>query len=207
MRSASRKILAALVCVALAAFVVACGGEDASPANTPGPSGSGSVSGSATAKPSGGPTANPEEQTYFQQLAVIFSGGQARSNAASSQLDTDLSAAKSLDDQKAAIDTFLDTMIAVFQDAADGMDSLDAPADAKDNHTRFRDDVSQAKTISAGLKNDIAGAETSDEATTIIDDFNTRVNALVSDSQAACTALQGIATGDNVDVDLGCTNG
>lgn len=204
------RILAALLCLAVAAIVVACGGGD-SPVNTAGAPDSASVSptrATSTTRASGGVTRTPtsEEQAYFQQLALIFNAGQRRSNTASATLDTKLNAAKSLDQQKQAINEFLNTMIAVFQDAAGGMDALNPPAEAKDSHKRFRDDVSKAKDISAGLQGDISAAKTAAEANTIIGDFNTRVNSLVSDSQGACKALQAIANNDGASVNLDCTN-
>jgi hypothetical protein len=192
-----RLLIAAIACVVLGAFV-ACGDDD----STSSGSSSASTSAGASVTPVG--SADADTVAYFQDLSVIFADGRTRSNSATDELNTKLDASQSLNDQKDAINAFLDTMINVFDDAAGRMDSLDPPDDAKAGHQRFRDDVSQAKDISEGLQSDIADVQSADEATTIINDFNTRVNSLVTDSQSACAQLQGIADGDHTGVSLNC---
>jgi hypothetical protein len=199
-----RLIIAGLICV-LTALTVACGGSDDKATNTPG------ASGSASATAAGNPTATSTtkgtpgpDSDYYTQLESYFTDSRDRSNAATTKLDDDLAAATTLDEEKTAINTFLDTMIGVFDDAVATMNDLDPPPEAASAHDSFRNDISQAKGISAGLQSDISDASTQDAAQAVVDDFNNRVATLVNDAQGACRDLQTLADGQNAGVDLQC---
>ncbi len=158
------------------------------------------TSATATAAPAGG----SDESDYFTQLASIFAGGQTGSDDTNTKLNNDLSCAQTLDENRAAINTFLDSMVDVFSTAIIRMQALKPPADARDAHNKFLQDVQNAKTKSSDLKNQLANARTIADFHTIVNDFNTEVDALVSDANVACVALQDLDNQHGANVDLSC---
>ncbi len=161
-------------------------------------------SSSSTVTVNGTATTSANESAYFTQLATIFAGGQTGSDAASTKLNNDLNAAQTLDDNRAAINTFLDSMVGVFSTAMTGMQALTPPGDARDAHNKFLQDVQNAKTKSSDLKGQLASASTTADFNTIVDAFNTEVDALVSDANNACLALQDLDNQHGANVDLSC---
>jgi hypothetical protein len=187
------KLLASVALLAAVAAVgLACGGSSSNSSTTSGASATG-----ATASGS-------NESGYFTQLASIFAGGKTGSDDANTKLNNDLNAAQTLDDNRAAINTFLDSMVGVFSTAITGMQALTPPADASDAHNKFLQDVQNAKTKSSDLKGQLAGASTTADFNTIVDAFNTEVDALVSDANTACVALQDLDNQHGANVDLSC---
>ncbi len=156
---------------------------------------------SATAATAGG----SDESDYFTQLASIFAGGQTGSDDANSKLNNDLSSAQTVDENRAAINTFLDSMIGVFSTAITRMQALNPPADARDAHNKFLQDVQKAQTKSSDLKVQLANAITTAEFSTIVNTFNTQVEAFVSDANVACVALQDLDNQRGANVDLSCS--
>jgi hypothetical protein len=168
--------------------------------------GSSSNSSTATGAPATGATASAsDESAYFTKLATIFAGGKTGSNAASTKLNNDLNAAQTLDDNRAAINTFLDSMVGVFSTAITGMQALNPPDDARDAHNKFLQDVQNAKAKSSDLKGRLAIASTTADFTTIVNAFNTDVDALVSDANVACVALQNLDNQHGANIDLSCS--
>ncbi|HEY8765899.1 MAG TPA: hypothetical protein VIP09_01330 [Dehalococcoidia bacterium] len=190
--SMSVALLAAVAMVGLA-----CGGSSS---NSSTGAGTSSAAATATAPPAGG----SDESDYFTQLASIFAGGQTGSNDASTKLNNDLGSAQTLDDNRAAINTFLDSMVGVFSTAITRMQALNPPDDARDAHNKFLQDVQNAKTKSSDLKGQLANASTIADFHTIVNDFNTEVDALVSDANVACVALQDLDNQHGANVDLSC---
>jgi hypothetical protein len=187
------KLCASVAVLAGVAMVgLACGGSSSNGATTSGASATG-----ATAGGSG-------ESGYFTQLASIFAGGKTGSDDASTKLNNDLNAAQTLDDNRAAINTFLDSMVGVFNTAITGMQALTPPDDARGAHTKFLQDVQNAKTKSSDLKGQLASASTTAGFNTIVNAFNTQVDALVSDANTACLALQNLDNQHGANVDLSC---
>jgi hypothetical protein len=192
------KLLASVVLLAAVGLVgLACGGSSNNSSTATGTS-------SATGTATGAPTGGSNESDYFTQLAGIFAGGQTGSDAANTKLNNDLNSAQTLDDNRAAINTFLDSMIGVFSTAMTGMQALTPPADASDAHNRFLQDVQNAKTKSSALKGQLASASTTADFNTVVDAFNTEVDALVSDANTACVALQNLDNQHGANVDLSC---
>lgn len=159
----------------------------------------GSSSNSSTA--TGTPSATHD---YFTQLASIFAGAQTSSNDANTKLNNDLGYAQTLDENRAAINTFLDSMVGVFSTAITGMQAITPPADATDAHNKFLQDVQNARTKSSDLKGQLANASTTADFSTIVDAFNTEVDALVSDANVACVALQDLDNQHGANIDLSC---
>ena len=149
-------------------------------------------------------TGTSSESGYFTQLASIFAGGQTGSNDANTKLNNDLGSAQTLDDNRVAINTFLDSMVGVFSAAITRMQALNPPDDARDAHNKFLQDVQNAKTKSSDLKSQLANASTIADFHTIVNDFNTEVDALVSDANVACVALQDLDNQHGANVDLSC---
>ena len=185
--SMSVAILAAVAMVGLA-----CGGSSSN--------GSTATSTTATAATAGG----SDESDYFTQLASIFAGGQTATNDANTKLNNDLNSAQTLDENRAAINTFLDSMVGAFSTAITHMQALNPPADARDAHNKFLQNVQSAKTKSSDLKNQLASASTTADFSTIVNAFNTEVNALVSDANVACVALQDLDNQHGANVNLSC---
>src|SRR5438309_671396 len=83
-----------------------------------------------------------------------------------------------------------DGLVNAFSTAITRMQALNPPSDARDAHNKFLQDVENAKTKSSDLKNQLANASTTADVNTVVDTFNTAVDALVSDANVACVALQ-----------------
>jgi hypothetical protein len=159
-------------------------------------------SATATAAPAGG----SDESGYFTKLASILAAGQTGSDDANTKLNNDLSCAQTLDEKRAVINTFLDSMVGVFSTAITRMQALNPPADARDAHNKFLQDVQNAKTKSSDLKNQLANASTTADVNTVVNTFNTEVDALVSDANVACVALQDLDNQHGANVDLSCSH-
>ena len=192
-------LVVALIC-AVAALTVACGGDDDKATNTPGAV---ATTGGGNNTPAGGSGTEDLDQ-YFRDLAERFDLSRQASDAATGAFHADLDAATTLDGQKQVINDFLDNMVVVFNDSIIAMNEMSVPVVAQAPHFAFRDDIVKAKGIVETLKDDIANAETADEAQAVVDDFNTRVVPLVIHAEAACRDLQDIANEKNIDVALGC---
>ncbi len=194
--SVSVALLAAVAMVGLA-----CGGSSSDSSTATGTSSAAQATGTtATAATAGG----SDESDYFTQLASIFAGGQTATNDANTKLNNDLSSAQTLDENRAVVNTFLDSMVGVFSTAITRMQALNPPADARDAHNKFLQDVQNSKTKSSDLKNQLANASTIDDFHTIVNDFNTEVDALVSDANVACVALQDLDNQHGANVNLSC---
>jgi hypothetical protein len=192
------KLLASVALLAAVAMAgLACGGSSSNSSTATGTS---SATGTATAVPTGG----SNESDYFTQLASIFAGGQTGSDDANTKLNNDLGSAQTLDDNRAAINTFLDSMVGVFNSAMTRMQALNPPDDARDAHNKFLQDVQNAKTKSSDLKVQLANASTTAEFNSIVDTFNTEVDALVADANVACVALQDLDNQHGANVNLSC---
>jgi hypothetical protein len=205
-------LIAVMICTIFAALAVACGGDDDSATNTPGasgavattaPGGGGNGDTTATEEPSDG-GGDDNYQGYFEDLAARFERSRNDSDAATNQVNADLEAGDTLDEDKAAIDLFLERMIEVFDDSILTMNGFDPPAEAEESHFAFRDDIVDAREISITLKDEVADAATNEEARAILDDFETEVIALTDHAQAACRDLQELADEKNIDEDLEC---
>jgi hypothetical protein len=159
------------------------------------------TSATATSTPTGG----SDESGYFAQLASILAGGQTGSDDANTKLNNDLSCAQTLDEKRAVINTFLDSMVGVFSTAITRMQALNPPADARDAHNKFLQDVQNAKTKSSDLKTQLANASTTADFNTIVNAFNTDVDALVSDANVACVSLQDLDNQHGANIDLSCS--
>lgn len=210
-------IIAGLICTALAALAVACGGDDDT---TGGTSATTTSEGTATTQDGDGNGEEPTEtgdgngdgngsgtediNEYFRDLAARFEFSRNDSDDATARFTEELDAATTLDEQKQVINDFLDAMIEVFDGAILTMNGFSVPEIAAEPHFTFRDDIVQAKAISETLKDDIEAAGTAAVARAVIDDFDVQVGALVNHAQAACRDLQDIADEQNIDEDLGC---
>lgn len=197
-------MIAGLICTVLAALAVACGDDDKA-TNTPGAATTTAVSGgdaTTTRTATGGGTENIND--YFSELAGSFDSSQQDSDDATAQVKADLEDATTLEEQKLAINDFLDTMIQVFDDSILEMNDLSVPAIAEGPHFSFRDDIVQAKAMSETLKAYVEAADTGDEAKAVINDFDAKVGPLVNHAQTACRDLQEIADAQNINEDLAC---
>lgn len=206
-------IIAGLICIAFAALTVACGGDDDAATNTPGSAATTAASGgdaTAANTPKTTTTKTPASgsddnyQGYFEDLAARFELSRQDSDEATFIYNTDLSFATTLAGQKAVIETFLNSMIGVFDDSILTMNGFDPPSEAEDAHFTFRDDIVQAKAMSETLKDDLDDAVTADDVVAVTNAFDLQVGALVNHAQAACRDLQEIADEKNINEDLDC---
>lgn len=211
-------IIAGIICTAFAALTVACGGDDDKATSTPGASGAvsttaagGDDTGDATASEPSEVTATPEDggddddyQAYFEDLAARFEFSREDSDAATADYDAALDAATTLDEQKQAINDFLETMIEVFDDSILTMNGFLVPSEAEGPHFTFRDDIVEARVISETLIDDLESADTVAEVEGVTNDFNDQVGILVDHAQAACRELQAIADEKDISEDLEC---
>jgi hypothetical protein len=191
-------VLVALL-AAIGMIGIACGGSDSSATSTATTGATQTTGASATQS---GPA--PGESDYFTKVAAIFLTGQTGSTAANDALNAGLDASQTLDDKKAAITNFLDTMIIVFDRATNDMGALDPPSAAKDAHDLFMQDIQAAKQESSGLKGQLGDVASDEDLNAIVDQFNTEVDALVTDANKACVSLQTLADSDGITVNLDC---
>jgi hypothetical protein len=174
----------------------ACGGSDSSATITSTPATTGATA-------THGATA-PGESEYFTKVAAIFLTGQTGSTTATGTLNTSLDTAQTVDAKKAVISNFLDTMVTVFDRATTDMGALAPPSAAKDAHDLFMQDIKNAKQKSSDLKVQLGGISSDGDLNAIVDQFNTEIDPLVTDSNQACRSLQTLANSDGITVDLSC---
>jgi hypothetical protein len=195
-------VLVALL-AAIGMIGVACGGGSGSsstPTATTATTGASQTTGTSATQAA----TRSAESDYFAKVAVIFTTGQTGSTAANDTLNTGLDAAQTLDAKKTAISNFLDTMIIVFDRATNDMSALDRPSAAKDAHDLFMQDIQAAKQKSSDLKDQLGGVTSDADLNAIVDQFNTEVDALVTDANKACVSLQTLADSDGITVNLDC---
>lgn len=208
-------IIAGLICAGLLALGVACGGDDDKATNTIGPgdlTASPADTGDATATEAPDVTDAPDDggdddddyQGYFEDLAARFERSRNDSDEATADYNAELEAATTLNEQKQAIEDFLDAMISVFDDSVLTMNGFSVPSEANGPHFTFRDDIVEAKAISETLIDDLESADTVAEVEAVTNDFNDRVGVLVDHAQAACRDLQEIADEKDIAEDLEC---
>jgi hypothetical protein len=187
---------------AIGVIGVACGGSDSSatPTATTATTGASQTTGASATQAA----TRTAEGDYFTKVAAIFLTGKTGSTAANDTLNSGLDASQTLDNKKAAIANFLDTMVIVFNRATNDMGALNPPSTAKDAHDLFMQDIQDAKQKSSDLKGQLGAVASDDDLNAIVDQFNTEVDPLVTDSNKACQSLQTLADSDGVAVNLDC---
>ena len=146
----------------------------------------------------GGGALSAEE--YFNKLEAIANETQEKESTA--QPSEEDSASLTPDQVKEQGSEFLDSSATINEDALQKVEDLDPPDDLQEAHdrlvaaesdmaTRFRDFADEVRDIPP------EGVE---------DFFNSQVfvESTFADFDAACSALQDLADGKNIDVDLNC---
>ena len=149
----------------------------------------------------------PDEKLvpYFDKLDSIFEKASEDSATANQDLNDRLQeAGTNLDEEKAAMSSFLTATEAVFDDAINAMNALDVPAQAKNDHDSFVASARGSVQLASTLENDLADVESDTEAQALIDKFNTDYQPLLESADRACSNLQALATAAGLGTDLAC---
>ena len=140
---------------------------------------------------------------YFAELQRIFDDADEATSDAEEPLN-DVSADAELDVQLSALDTSLDEISAIFNEAIRRLDGLDVPAAAAEHHQDFIAGVRLSVTAGDALRNDLTGITTDEQLDDRLADFDGDIDAAVDEADAACQGLQEIADTEDVDIDLDC---
>jgi hypothetical protein len=149
----------------------------------------------------------PDEklEPYFERLDAIFEKASEDTAEANQELNDGLrEAGTDLDEEKAAMSTFLTATEAVFDNAIAAMNDLDVPSQAKNDHDSFVAAAEGSALLASTLEDDLADAKSDAEAQALIDEFNTNYQPLLESADQACTNLQDLATAAGLDTDLAC---
>jgi len=158
-----------------------------------------------TGSPTITPTPNEALVPYFTQLVTIFQKASSDSADANSKLNDGLDAAgTNLDEEKAAMDTFLTSTAGVFNAAISSMNALDVPPLAKTDHDAFVAAATSSVQLASQLQNDLASVQTDTDAQDLINQFDTNYQPFLTAADTACANLQTLASANGVDVDLAC---
>ncbi len=183
--AATRPLLLAGLFLALS-LVLACGdddgGDDPSAANNGGDEG---VAG------------------YFADIQRIFQNAEDATNEAEDRANA-ADSAQTLDARISGMDTYLEEIDTIFNDAISSLEDLSVPAVAADSHQDFVDGVRDSIVASNSLRDDLTGITTEVQLESRLVEFNSDIAAGADKADAACLALQAIADGENLGIDLDC---
>jgi hypothetical protein len=140
---------------------------------------------------------------YFADLQLIFDDANEATDAAEDTLN-EVPDDATLDVQIAALDTYLDEIDAIFNEAIRQLEDLDVPAAAAEHHQDFIDGVSGSVAAGEDLRNDLTDITTDEELDDRLAEFDSNIDTAVDKAEAACQGLQEIADTENVGVDLDC---
>ncbi len=140
---------------------------------------------------------------YFADLQRIFDDADEATAEAEATLN-EVSADATLDVQLAALDTYLEEIDAIFNEAIRQLEDLDVPPVAAEHHQDFIDGVSASVAAGEDLRNDLTDITTDEELDDRLAEFDREIDAAVDKTDAACQGLQEIADTENVGIDLDC---
>lgn len=151
-------------------------------------------------------SASQTEEDYFTQLETIFHDTDAEGSRLQGELNQSVDASSTVDEQIAALNTFLDSSSKTFQNALDALDKLDTPSAAQSSQKAFVSAANDALSEIAQLKSDLRGVQTQADLDSALSDFETRFTTVTTAADAACVDLQKLAADSNVTIDLQCTS-
>ena len=140
---------------------------------------------------------------YFADLQRIFDDADEATAEAEATLN-EVPADATLDVRLAALDTYLDEIDAIFNDAIRQLEDLDVPAAAAEHHQDFIDGVSGSVAAGEDLRNDLTDITTDEELDDRLAEFDSDIDTAVDKADADCQGLQEIADTENVGIDLNC---
>ncbi len=152
--------------------------------------------------PTGG---SPTDADYFNGLETIFHDADAEGSRLQAELNQSVDSNSTVAEQITALNTFLDSSTKTFQNALAALDKLHTPSAAQFSQTAFVSAVNDALDEISKLKSDLRGVQTQADLDSALSGFDTRFTTVTSDADAACSALQKLASDSNVTVDLKCT--
>ena len=140
---------------------------------------------------------------YFADVQQIFADADDATSEAEERAN-DAESGGTLDARLAAFDTYLGETDAIFGEATDRLQDLDAPAAAADAHQDFIDGVLDQIATLNELRIDLTDVTTDEQMESRLTEFNSGIAGGVDKADAACLALQNVADAGNVSVDLNC---
>ena len=146
----------------------------------------------------GGGALSAEE--YFSKLEAIAKETQEKESAA--QPSEEDSASLTPDEIKEQGTKFLDSLATINEDALKKVEDLDPPDDLQEGHDRLVSAEGEMATRFRAFADEVRDIPPED-----IEGFfgsQVFVESTFADFEAACSALQSLAEGKNIDVDLSC---
>ncbi|HEY5639394.1 MAG TPA: hypothetical protein VIW01_05030 [Dehalococcoidia bacterium] len=183
--AATRPLLLAGLFLALS-LVLACGdddgGDDPSAANNGGDEG---IAG------------------YFADIQRIFQNAEDATNEAEETANAG-NPEQTLDTRISVMDTYLGEIDTIFNDAISSLEALNVPDSAAESHQDFVDGVRDSIVAANALRDDLTGVTTEAQMESRLVEFNGDIAAAADKADAACLALQEIADGEDLGIDLDC---
>ena len=143
-------------------------------------------------------------QDYYNQIGGIFQNADQKTKQVQSELDIDLATAGSLDEEIAALDSFLTSVSTTIGDSIILMQALQPPAEVSQYHADFLAGANQTLKIASDLQSKLAGIKTEADANKVIDQFQKDSAPTEARTKAACQRLQDVANQKNINVALHC---
>lgn len=142
---------------------------------------------------------------YFADIQRIFQNAEDATNEAEDRAN-DSDSEQSLDARLSAMDTYLGEIDTIFNDAISSLEALNVPDSAAESHQDFVEGVRDSVVAGNSLRHDLTGITTEEQLESRLVEFNSDIAAGADKADAACLALQEIADGENLGVDLDCEN-
>lgn len=185
--------VALLVTLAAVAVFAACGGDD--------DSGSSSDPGATDAS---GATAFPDEQAYFDAMAVAFEDIHAESEAIRTALQEGM-ASTSEDSRRTAVLTYAEDYIAYGMNAQAALNAVPAPESATEQHAAVVAAAFGLQQLGESLTGAVQLNPPADEAGFNSAYFEIDGSALEQRFRDACVDLETLASSKGIEADYQCT--
>ena len=150
---------------------------------------------------------DPTEDIILEQYLLTVKGIFSDANSAAAEAQAELNAVPSeatFDEQIEALDTYLSEITDVFSSAISRLQNLGVPEKAQSAQADFVEGTRDSLEAAAALQVDLGGIETGEALQDRLAQFDEAAEAAATKSDAACGALQELADGEGIEIDLEC---
>lgn len=188
------------------AFAIACGGDDDDGSTTP----TGQVSSTATIDPDATPSPtfevlrDPTLQEYFARVEEIFGAANVASNNLIASLNSEIALAEDFQKEMEANVRFLGDTIDVYSFAIGQMSAVEPPDAVSTYHRDFIDNATEGATIASHLQIQLQDVRTEEEASELIQQFETDIAAVITHADETACNLESIAEANGLVAELNC---
>jgi hypothetical protein len=182
-----------LTLAAVAAFA-ACGGDDSDSGSQPSPG----ASLPANATPF------PDDQAYFEAMAVVFDDTHTEAEAIRADLQAGFTSA-SEDERRSAVRTYAAAYVAYADATHARIDGVTPPDSAATQHAALRDAATGVQDLGQAISTAVETSAPADESSFNTIYFDADGPALEQRFRDACRDLEALASARGVEVDYECT--